>query len=189
MTVKQKKRGRPASHTEQLSQQAIITKAKSMMLSDGKMPSIRALASAISVDAMAIYHYFKNKDALLEAITVSLVSEIYQPNVEDDWQQALFALSSSYLNLLQQYSGLLETLLSMQSTGPAEVFVSRFNLILKPLDLDETQQTDILCLLVDYLHGFALACRCNTTSQRLDIEAIKGPLSLIFKAIELLKSL
>ncbi|MDR8522617.1 TetR/AcrR family transcriptional regulator [Shewanella fidelis] len=188
MTVKQKKRGRPASHAEQLSQQAIMTKAKSLMLSSGKMPSIRALASALSVDAMAIYHYFKNKDALLEAITISLVNEIYQPNIEDDWQQALMALSSSYLNLLQQYSGLLETLLSMQSTGPAEVFMSRFEMILKPLDLDGALQTDILCLLVDYLHGFALASRCNTTPQSLDIAAIKGPLSLIFKAIEPLKS-
>ncbi|MCL1137796.1 TetR/AcrR family transcriptional regulator [Shewanella pneumatophori] len=184
MTVKQKKRGRPTSHAEQLSQEAIINKAKGLMLNDGKMPSIRALASALSVDAMAIYHYFKNKDALLEAITTSLVGDIYQPEISDDWQDALMALSCSYLNLLQQYSGLLETLLSMQSSGPAEVFISRFSAILAPLDLDESQQTDVLCLLVDYLHGFALAYRCNNTAQTLDVAAIKGPLTLIFKAIK-----
>ncbi|ABZ77952.1 transcriptional regulator, TetR family [Shewanella halifaxensis HAW-EB4] len=184
MTVKHKKRGRPASQASQLSKEAIVIQAKALMLSDGKIPSIRHLAGKLSVDAMAIYHYFKNKDALLEAITTSLVSEICQPEAGDKWQQALTELSLSYLNLLKQYSGLLETLLSMQSSGPADIFIARFKLILAPLALEETQLNNALCLLVDYLHGFALACRCNSSEQELELQAILGPLSLIFNMLE-----
>ncbi|GIU14029.1 TetR/AcrR family transcriptional regulator [Shewanella sp. MBTL60-007] len=184
MTVKPKKRGRPASQTRLLSKEVIVEQAKILMLNDGKTPSIRNLANTLSVDPMAIYHYFKNKDALLEAITISLMSEICQPKAEVRWQEALTELSLSYLNLLKQYSGLLETLLSMQSSGPAEIFISRFKLILKPLALDESETDNILCLLVDYLHGVALAYRCNNTEQILDEKAIKGPLSVIYRALQ-----
>lgn len=185
MTVKPKKRGRPASQTRLLSKEVIVEQAKTLMLNDGKTPSIRHLANTLSVDPMAIYHYFKNKDALLEAITVSLMSEIYQPKVEVRWQEALTELSLSYLNLLKQYSGLLETLLSMQSSGPAEIFVHRFKLILTPLALDDKTIDNVLCLLVDYLHGFALAYRCNNTEQTLDEQAINGPLSIIFRSLQM----
>ena len=58
MSVKQTKRGRPLQ--KQLSQEIIIDQAKQLMLEKGKPPSIRALAAALNVDAMAIYHYFKN---------------------------------------------------------------------------------------------------------------------------------
>ncbi|ABV88649.1 TetR/AcrR family transcriptional regulator [Shewanella pealeana] len=184
MTVKHKKRGRPTSETGLLSQELIVVQAKALMLKEGKIPSIRNLASALSVDAMAIYYYFKNKEALLEAITISLVSDIYQPKTGGCWQEALTELSLSYLNLLKQYSGLLETLLSMQSSGPAEIFVNRFKEILEPLALTDNEQENILHLLVDYLHGFALAYRCNNTEQTLDEQAINGPLSIIFRSLQ-----
>ncbi|MFC5080198.1 helix-turn-helix domain-containing protein [Vibrio thalassae] len=53
--------------------------AKRLMQMDGKIPSIRRLATELNIDAMAIYYYFKNKDELLEAVAVSLVEGIYLP--------------------------------------------------------------------------------------------------------------
>ena len=55
MTVK-KKRGRPAGEKAQLGEERILSVAKSMMKKQGKIPSIRALASELDVDAMAIYY-------------------------------------------------------------------------------------------------------------------------------------
>ncbi len=184
MDVKDKKqRGRPKATTSLLSSEAIMQQAKVLMKKDGKVPSIRLLASSLGVDAMAIYYYFKNKNALLEAITISLVSDIYQPKGNQDWFTELKQLSFSYLTLLNQYSGLLETLLSIKFEGPAEVFQQRFNSIISPLALDETQAFDGLCLLVDYLHGFALAMKCNQDRTELNIEMIEGPLRLYCKAL------
>lgn len=80
MSVKQKKRGRPKGSKKQLSSVVIMDCVKKLMLEEGKVPSIRKIAVTLDVDAMAIYHYFSNKDALLEAVTVSLIDEIYEPS-------------------------------------------------------------------------------------------------------------
>ncbi len=184
MSVKEKKRGRPSGSNKQLSQKSIMIMAKELMKSEGKIPSIRKLATHLNVDAMAIYYYFSNKNALLEAITMSLIEEIHQPKEQTDWQSELHLLCVSYLRLLNTYTGLLETLLSMTSQGPAEIFTERFSMIIKPLALDDTAKKNALDLLADYLHGFALALSCNP-SHELDIsEYIKGPLNFYCLALK-----
>lgn len=187
MSVKEKKRGRPKGASSQLSQQAIMDMAKTLMREEGKIPSIRKLASSLNVDAMAIYHYFSNKNALLEAITTSLIEDIYQPKVTDKWKLELNKLCSSYLTLLNNYPGLLETLLSMSSISPAEVFVERFNIVIEPLNLDAGSAKKALDLLVDYLHGFALALNCSGNQSTLNIDMVEGPLDLYCIALENVK--
>ncbi|KJY85719.1 TetR/AcrR family transcriptional regulator [Pseudoalteromonas piscicida] len=184
MSVKDKKRGRPLAEGEALSQERIIQAAKLQMKESRKVPSIRALASSLNVDAMAIYHYFKNKQALLEALTCSLVDEIYEPSCDEKWQTELQQLSASYLQLLDDYPGLLTVLLSMDSVGPAQVFQTRFEEVTQTLELQEQAQQDAICLLVDYLHGFALAMECNPDREALNVSMTSGAVALICKAIE-----
>ncbi|OLQ74503.1 transcriptional regulator [Photobacterium proteolyticum] len=184
MSVKDKKRGRPKGSSSQLSKEAIMDMAKRLMQEDGKIPSIRKLAASLSVDAMAIYHYFNNKNALLEAITTSLIEDIFEPKVSDDWKSELNQLCKSYLTLLSRYPGLLETLLGMDSHSPAEVFIERFRVVVEPLDLDPESAKNALDLLADYLHGYALASQCNKSHSTLNIEMIKGPLELYCIALE-----
>lgn len=170
-----KKRGRPNKTKPSLSQEKIIDAAKLLMRQTGKIPSIRKLSSALNVDAMAIYYYFDNKDKLLEGLTTSLISGVYTPSNDDEWQQELIALASSYLQILHDYDGLLITLLSMESYSPAHVFSERFNQIIEPLQLPQQQQKLMLDLVADYLHGFSLALSCDKT-QILKIEDIEQPL-------------
>jgi len=202
MTVKEKKRGRPKGKVTPLSAQAILEMAKLMMREEGKIPSIRKLATKLNIDAMAIYHYFDNKSALLEAITTSLIEDIYEPTIFDkkscdkvainNWQQELTLLSKSYLSLLDNYPGLLETLLGMDATSPAHVFIERFQGVIQGLNLSEETMKDALDLLVDYLHGYALALNCqspesastSTLTPALTIEGISGPLKLYCLALE-----
>ncbi|WP_135383576.1 TetR/AcrR family transcriptional regulator [Vibrio tasmaniensis] len=187
MTVKDQKRGRPKSGSSQLSAERILTIAKSMMRESGKVPSIRGLATELGVDAMAIYHYFKNKNDLLEAITVSLIEEVAQPELTQDWRDNLYRLSVSYLSMLNEYRDLLETLLTMKSLGPMEVFSERFTAVLSPLALTKEQTKNALDLLVDYLHGYALALNCNPDRTELTIEMVEKPLSLYCLALNQLK--
>ncbi|WP_162064277.1 TetR/AcrR family transcriptional regulator [Vibrio taketomensis] len=184
MTVKQKKRGRPRTHEGQLSAKNIMEMAKAMMREEGKVPSIRKLASNLDVDAMAIYYYFENKSCLLEAMTTSLIEEVYQPNGEQDWKLELRLLCTSYLTLLSNYSGLLETLLNMSAESPANVFMQRFSLIIEPLKLNKIAEQNALDLLVDYLHGFALAMRCNNGESPLEFDMLDGPLALYCLGLE-----
>ncbi|WDE02301.1 TetR/AcrR family transcriptional regulator [Thalassomonas actiniarum] len=183
MNVKDKKRGRPAGKGAGLSRESIIIQAKSLMLENSKTPSIRQLASSLKVDAMAIYYYFSNKASLLEAITVSLIEDIYEPRGSADWQQELALLCKSYLALLSDHAGLMETLLSMTTIGPAQVFAKRFSLALTPLALNEQDMKDALDLLVDYLHGYALAMHCCSEPGQLTLEQLDGPLKFYMAAL------
>lgn len=201
MTVKDKKRGRPTGTKSQLTAESIVICAKTLLLTEGKIPSIRKIAGALSVDAMAIYHYFANKNALLTAVTVSLITEIYQPNCsensgagDDNWRLELERLCKSYLKLLQSYPGLLEILLTMSEEGPATVFAKRFQQAVAPLELNDQQLKDALDLLADYLHGFALAINCTSNDgkdtesdsgrENLHLDMLDGPLRLYIRGLE-----
>ena len=183
MAVKQRKRGRPAGAGRQLSADAIVAAARGLLVADAKVPSIRKVAGQLDVDAMAIYHYFPNKAKLLEAVTIDLIEDIYQPTGEGDWQREVTLLAQSYLQLLKDHGGLLETLLSMSEVGPAQVFTERFRLAITPLALGEQALNNALDLLVDYLHGFALALHCQGDDQALNLSYLEGPLGFYLKAL------
>jgi len=184
MIVKDQKRGRPKGSGNKLNANSILYVAKALMKEEKKIPSIRKLASNLSVDPMAIYHYFNNKNDLLEAITTSLIEDIYQPQVTDNWKQELTKLCVSYLSLLDNYPGLLNTLLSMTSDNPAQVFHQRFTVVINPLTLSDEATHDALSLLIDYLHGFAQALNCNNSVKPLSVDMLTGPLNLYCIALE-----
>lgn len=177
------KRGRPPKEKDRLSVELIVSKAKCMMVGTGKVPSIRAISKELNVDPMALYYYFDNKDALLEEVASSLMSEIYVPSGKLHWKQELIELSKSYLAILQQYDGLLKTLLMMSSSSPADVFISRFALIVGPLKLSGDQERAFLDLLVDYLHGFSMALACDLTGE-LTLSHADSSLDFLFRGVE-----
>ncbi len=184
MSVKPKKRGRPFNSSKQLSNSIILKCAKSMLEEEGKIPAIRGLAAKLNVDAMAIYHYFANKNALLEAIASSLVTEIYEPKNDRPWKTEIYSLCYSYLKLLKDYNGLLETMLSSTCFGPSNVFTEKFSQITDTLGLSPATAITARDLLVDYLHGFAFAMQLNKRDGEIELEMIKGPINLYFGALE-----
>ena len=182
--MQKKKRGRPSADNSQLTKEKIIECAKRLMLENGKAPSVRGIARQLNVDTMAIYHYFENKNALLEAVGGSLIAQIYEPTGGMAWEAELEQLCKSYLNLLSEYSGLLETLLRMQTHGPAMIFKARFDVIIKPLKLSEENRKHALDLLGDYLHGVALSISCNPSSATgIRQNALDGPLQLYIQGL------
>lgn len=98
-------------------------------------------------------------------------------------EKELKLLCKSYLKLLRDNSALLEIMLSMKSESPAELFNSRFYTAISPLDVDKETASDLMNLLVDYLHGVALAMKCNSDDESLIIDSIDGPLHLYFKLL------
>ena len=179
------KRGRPNKEQSFLNAEIILNCAKFMMARDGKQPSIRALAKKLNVDPMAIYYYYKNKSTLIEAIAVSLISKIYQPTGKQDWKSELYKLAQSYLAILAKYPSLLETLLSMNCESPANIFYNRFQEILLSLQLSKEVEKDALDLLVDYIHGCAVAMNSNSDHpMTLEVDMMKGPFHLFCRGLE-----
>lgn len=183
MAVKVKKRGRPAKENAVLSKGRIIERAKAMMVDKETVLSIRKLASELNVDPMAIYYYFNNKGALLEGITVSLMTSIYEPTQSPDWKRELLLLCKSYLQMLCQYPGVLEILLSTELDSPSTIFITRFERIVRQLHLTPERQKNALDLMVDYVHGFALAMNCNPNST-LNMDHMNGPFYLFCNSLE-----
>jgi len=179
MEVKKKNRGRPSHAENKLSAQQILDRVKSLLKEEGKIPSVRRLAKNLSVDPMAIYHYYVNKKALLEALVISLMQDIYQPLQNRNWEVELEKLSKSYLELLSTSPGLLEIMLAMNVGGPASVFNEKFDIVVSRLKLSDDKKQDILNLLIDYLHGFSLSMSCNPNKDVLPLEQIDNSLTLI----------
>jgi len=180
---KLKKRGRPYNKERHLSEELIIYMAKTLMREQGAIPSIRGIARALDVDAMAIYHYFENKNCLLNAILTSLMDGLYFPQKQLHWQQSLLLLSESYLNLLNNYIGLLETLIAMPSNGPMTVFAEHFSKIITPLNLPPEQQNTALLLLLNFLHGQALSLHLDPLEKTVKSD-LSEVLTLYYKVID-----
>lgn len=156
-----------------------------MMKAEGKIPSVRKLAQTLNVDAMAIYHYYDSKNSLLESIAATLMNDVCHARESGSWQENIYDLSLSYLTLLREYSGLLETFLSMKSNGPATLFEERFMTIIQELNLSSDIEKNALFLLADYLHGYAFALSCNkNNSDLLSDEFLEGPLKLYCRSLE-----
>jgi len=178
-----KKRGRPYNKDRHLNEDLIIYMAKALMREQGEVPSIRGLARALDVDAMAIYHYFKSKNSMLNAILMSLMDGLYFPQKQLHWQQSLLLLSESYLNLLRNYVGLLDTLIAMPVNGPMTVFADHFNKIMAPLNLPPEKQKNAFLLLLNFLHGLALLP--NVDEEKEDSKnSLSELLTLYYKVIE-----
>ena len=180
-----KKRGRPSGAGNSLSAEKIINCARELLTKSGKVPSIRRLATELGVDAMAIYHYFSSKAVLLEAVTMDLIGDIYQPEGSEDWQGEVLQLCSSYLTLLNSHPGLLGTMLSMKNKdGPAEMFRQRFEQAVSSLSPRQNVFNDVLNLIADYLHGVALAMECDSEPATLMVDEIQRPLMLVMGVLE-----
>lgn len=150
-----------------------------------KVPSIRQLATALDVDPMAIYHYFLNKREMLAAVAASILETIYQPKHGTSWKRELSKLAVSYVEVLREYPGLLETMLSTPTVAPVQVFSDRFDTAISSLNIDDRTRTDTLNLMVDYLHGFAFAANClGEQTHLLKTKDVAKPMRLLFLALE-----
>jgi len=158
MDVKNRKRGRPDKTKPGLSREAILTGARVWAFECGNRLTMRGLARYLNVDPMAIYYYFDDKKALLQALTTQWMESLYRPNGQGLWRDELTRLIDSYLKLLTANPSLKETLIAMGADAqpPAEVFRRRFEQATAELRLPPSRQTPALHLLVDYLHGMVL---------------------------------
>ncbi len=185
MPKKDKQLGRPKLGQSKLSQERILQCSHTLLKQSGKVPSIRKIARNLDVDPMAIYYYFPNKSSLLETLALSLMKSIHTPRPGALWEDELKTLCRSYLKLLHSYSGLLEIFLTMKTDGPAQVFINRFESIVSPLEIKETDLKNGLYLLADYLHGFALAMHCAEERHTMSLEMLDGPLEFYIRALSI----
>jgi len=65
--------------------------------------SMRRLAGALGVQAMSIYYYFPNRDAILDGIVDLVVGEFELPSPGGTWKDGLRAMAISAHSVLEQH--------------------------------------------------------------------------------------
>jgi AcrR family transcriptional regulator len=84
--------------------------------------SMRKLGDELGVTSMAIYWYFKGKDELVDAITDSVLSEVELPDAGDKpWDERLRLIAWAVHDVLVQYPGIADQLLTYQNFPPSAV--------------------------------------------------------------------
>ena len=103
-----------------LTKTTIVTKALYIADQSGlEVVSMRRLGSELGVEAMALYHYYTNKAALLEDMLDAVHVEITTAPIEVSWQEAVRIRAQSVLDVLAKHPWAATIMESGVNPGPS----------------------------------------------------------------------
>jgi AcrR family transcriptional regulator len=82
-------------------------------------PSMRKLAEELGVEAMSLYHHFRNKDVLLDGMVDHVFAEIDLPTDDVDWRTAMRRRAASMRDALIRHPWAISLMDSRKNPGPA----------------------------------------------------------------------
>lgn len=155
--------GRPRAGTPALSRERIVEVASELLEREGlDALSMRRLARALGVDPMSLYHHVPTKDALLGSVAAAHFARLDDVPVlrgRRTWRGRLRALAGAYLELAAAAPELVRALAAVE--GAAEDATTRFRALFREataeLELPSRRSDVAADLVVDFVHGFALA--------------------------------
>jgi len=144
---------------ERLDQTTIVKSALALVDRDGlEGLSMRKLGRELAVEAMALYHYFPSKDALIDAIVEAVVGEMGAPSEAGSWEERLRERFRSYRQLAQAHPHVFplvgkRTVKSPEALAPVEQMLD----ILRGAGFTPEQALQSFRTLSSYAYGYALA--------------------------------
>jgi len=94
----------PKQERDRLDRDRIVKAAVALVDREGlEGLSMRKLGRELAVEAMALYHYFPSKDALIDAIVEAVVGEMGAPSEAGSWKERLRERFQSYRQLAQAH--------------------------------------------------------------------------------------
>jgi AcrR family transcriptional regulator len=119
--------------------------------------SMRKLGQELGVEAMALYHHFANKDALVDAMVDVVFGEIDLPQVGPDWRAAMRRRAISVRDALLRHRWAIGLMESRRTPGPANL--RHHDAVIGSLrsgGFDIAMAAHAYSLLDSYIYGFAL---------------------------------
>lgn len=111
-----------AAHRLTLDKATIVLKAVKLADEGGlDALSMRKLGLACAVEAMAIYHHFPSKEALIDSMIDSVHAEITAPKLHDDWKPALRQRAVSAVIAVSNHRWAAPLMESRQNPGTASM--------------------------------------------------------------------
>lgn len=103
-----------------LSREKVLQTAVALADESGTgVPSMRVLAKRLGVEAMSLYHHFRNKSVLLDGMVDSVFAEVELPPDDTDWRTAMRRRSASMHNALTRHPWAIALMDSRTSPGRA----------------------------------------------------------------------
>jgi TetR/AcrR family transcriptional regulator, tetracycline repressor protein len=117
--------------------------------------TMRRLADALGVMPNALYTYFPDKNAILDAVLDDLLGDIERSSRRSSWRHALASLMGSYRRLLLTQSGLIALTVSRPMYGPNALRLREDMLtLLRQGHLDDADAVSAFLALFAYTTGF-----------------------------------
>jgi AcrR family transcriptional regulator len=168
----------PASARGTLSREKVVRAAVAMAdESGGKVPSTRKLAESLGVQAMALYHHFRNKDALLDGMVDFVFAEIELPAEDADWKHAMRGRAASMREALIRHPWAIALMDSRANAGLATL--RHHNAVigcLRSQGFTVAGAAHAFSLLDAYIYGFVLQELALPFDSPGDMEEIAAPL-------------
>jgi len=144
--------GRPP----RLTRNQVVAAARRISAREGvENASMRRLADALGVMPNALYTYFPDKAAILDAVLDDLLGDVEPPRPRTGWRQALVALMSSYRRLLLTQPGLIALTVSRPMVGANALRLREDMLtLLRRGGLDDADAVNAFLALFAYTTGF-----------------------------------
>lgn len=140
----------------QLSKETVLNEAVAYADETGGVPSMRKIAERLGVEAMSLYHHFRNKDLILDGMVDTVYAEITPP-APGPWRPALRAHATAMRDTLVRHPWAIGLMDSRTQPGPATL--RRHESVLALLRADGftiTAAAHTVSVLDSYVYGFTL---------------------------------
>lgn len=120
-------------------------------------PSMRKLAERLGVEAMSLYHHFRNKDMILDGMIDLVFSEVELPPTDTDWQTAMRRRAASMHEALIRHPWAISLMDSR--TNPGQATLRHHNAVIGCLragGFSISGAAHAFSLLDSYIYGFTL---------------------------------
>jgi TetR/AcrR family transcriptional regulator, tetracycline repressor protein len=129
--------------------------------------TMRRLADALGVMPNALYTYFPDKAAILDAVLDDLLGDVERPRSRMTWRDGLVSLMSSYRRLLLTQPGLIALTVSRPMLGPNALRLREDMLtLLRQGALDDADAVTAFLALFAYTTGFVTFETARTPGKR-----------------------
>lgn len=140
-------------------------------------PSMRKLAERLGVEAMSLYHHFRNKDLILDGMVDHVFGEIELPSDDVDWRTAMRRRAVSMRDALIRHPwaiGLMDS-----RANPGHATLRHLDAVIGSLrsgGFSIAGAAHAVSMLDSYIYGFALQELSLPFTSSADLEDVAGSL-------------
>lgn len=141
-----------------LSRRGIVAAAIAIADEEGiEAVSMRRLARELQAGAMSLYHYFENRDELLELMIDTVAGEMVVPELPEQWRPALEAVARHSRAMFRAHPWVLPILQAVPAVTPNLLrHIEQSARSVSTLDVDPALLTSLVTAVDDFTLGFTL---------------------------------